>query len=222
MKIISNFRDYYDGAAFYSDDVQYIRKEKVISLKLPEPVKKTFDKGYYYNHHLSTFKWVSAVGFCGEWFIHFTVDNGCGEVQREFFHTNVDLSCLKKIDKRYYSFDPKKVIDVFAESAETFKQHCAHFFIESESPYLNIDLNSTRYSELGSRNNQVAFRVNFNSLGKLGFQKVYDPYTAAMKIESFLSNELVRRDNPHQITDSVVLLESKGFDKKTSFRHPIK
>jgi hypothetical protein len=38
----------------------------------------------------------------------------------------------------------------------------------------------------------------------------------------FLNSVLVQREEAPQITDNTVLLEAKGFDKKTSFRHPIK
>lgn len=60
------------------------------------------------------------------------------------------------------------------------------------------------------------------SLKDLGFQRLYDPYTAHQKIYQFLSGVLGNREKETIDISDKDKITQHGFDSKVSFRHPTK
>lgn len=59
--------------------------------------------------------------------------------------------------------------------------------------------------------------TNHPRLLDMGFQKVFDAYTAAQELDRFLTNLAQPVEVPKPVSDNVKI-ESHGFDLKTSFR----
>lgn len=229
MKIYSKYRDYYDLGLTYGLDpyLHYVRKEltfyaKELRNRLPEHVVDRISWGerFFKGKYLVRF----VVGFCGTLYpgIEVRTDKSKEEYDSEFVYTQERLREIFPLSKAQEKEDRKYR---WLRSITTVEDNCK--FLEQKSGFdkLFIEL-STMY-----RGDYVAApvfvidsseKITVNAqLSKYEFAKVKDPFTAFQEISMYLGNQLTHVEEPIQISDKDMLVE-KGFDIKTSFRHPVK
>lgn len=108
MKLITNFKDYYDGAMYefgYSTDVIYNRLNSVHVIPNGEPLPKEFKRIDKYVNNLNV-----VIGFCGKIYHALFVKGNPGEKDYVYYpYSSKDVKVLKatydreKKNKRYYT-----------------------------------------------------------------------------------------------------------------------
>ena len=229
MRIISKFKDYYDNAICYSycdHSNIYVRNEQEY---IDNTLNITALKYYpFFNHSILTF---NILGFCGKFYLIIDYNGvyyiNINDLIDNFKPTNISLykKYLESVTyenpgyKKVQVKDklvrlPEKILNQFLEvNSNTLLQN---LFIKYGIPYFLIKLTDI----YGVKNPKLI--TNFNSLKTLKFYKVFNANQTYQELEMFFNSVLVRSESPAQILDSKVLITAKGFDVKTSFRHPIK
>jgi len=219
MRIISKFHDYYDSLQT-KDDLIYLREDKEIFTqdKFPYSLEHNI-KLVEYGGEITKLITDQIIGFCDKWYIYYPIydkhkDRRTYSIKYHICSLDDYLNNLKsKIDKRdkkfKYSYGAGKIYNVLTEIRNEYK----NIFIDYQVPYFKIIKNV--YSN-------ISILTNFDNLYDVHFQKIMDVNTTFQELEMFIGNFLTKEKDITQITDSKILLESKGFDNKTSFRHPIK
>jgi len=201
MRIISKFIDYYDKVqgVMYDDTFIYHRKyEKIASdIQAPRPI--------YVRD-------ITYIGFCGKVIpvyidsMDYTrrSDSECKELGLKKFKTG-------KYDNDYIwlTYD----IDIMTSTCRTNTRatiesigkqiESLNLFDKYNTPIYTIYFNKYR------RGSTIKIAP---TLSDYNFQIVYDPYTAYQELVMWIGNKAVM-EYPPQITDNVVLRDSKGFDK---------
>lgn len=108
MKLISNFKDYYDGAMYefgYSTDVIYNRLNSVHVIPNGEPLPKEFKRIDKYINNLNV-----VIGFCGKIYHALLVKGNPGEKDYVYYpYSSKDIKVLKAVydrekkNGRYYT-----------------------------------------------------------------------------------------------------------------------
>lgn len=222
MRIISKFKDYYDGGAAFGVDMElmYVRKTEII-----ESFKQSI---YLYDFHV--------IGFCGEIYpivnysqrgvdqkwerspkkyilygedtIKYTFDNE-QKWKRGYGHIGDADKYHKVKAQTTFGWPFKSRAELFKEISQSnrFKE----IFLEYQVPIFFYGSVDTEISD----KNQLVLNPN---LKNLAFYKVMDTIQAFQQISMFMSNVLVfdpQGDIP--TGDDIVLRDSKGFNK-FSFR----
>ena len=240
MQIISPYKDYYDNAVcnLYctgenKSQVKYIRKQKEIDYNTPREMLYAMQ-----DHPLSgigllrgkddiAYYEIQPIGFCGK--IYYPV-----KIRNQYYY-NLDtifddyiktlktkeeqdrtIKKLKEIPRSHttsYNILIQKNINYYINKLKQFESIWLNYFVEFKTPIFTFQ-------------NKVV-NCNYNIiinpiLNKLQFYKQFSATETYQEIELFFNSVLTNQENPPQITDSIILLEAKGFDKKTSFRHPTK
>lgn len=215
MRIISNFRDYYDSLMAYDSDRDIVYKRTEV-----------IQENYSYS------SWISyngidiypiGVGFCEEFYrgvqIKYRVkaypapnmiSYYCYDKSKvlELVNANNEdivrpLYTYKMNDKYHRKDTVKKINDVFdyRDMTGTFIEHnCPIFVVKATSDWKD----------------KGKLRINTN-IGKYEFQKVLDPYTAYQKLKSYVEG-MAQPLRPIPELSDEVMQEIKGFDHKYSFR----
>jgi len=187
----------------------------------------------------------SIVGFCGKFYAFYKITvpkhskeyysyhrehEYAEDVNIYFYGKDTNLLTEFFIDKickkTYHLFikrlkkKPKK-LNILNDNLITFKRKTEYYlvnitpkleplFLKYETPCFLITKDKYK--------NHYVLKTN-PTLKDIQFFKVFVPTLAYQEIEMFFNSVLVQNEEPLQITDSIVLLEAKGFDKKKSFRH---
>lgn len=239
MRIISKFKDYYDTAmchTFCNDsEAVYVRKENEIATLKKEFIPCSINT---YFRYLSSFNQippieinVTLIVFCGKIYhcirAH-QIINYYNNPNYSYYYYNItsdieeriiefyDLSKKQKSTaSKYIKLIFKSIKDQLNEIKLT-ESIINELSIIHRSPYFKFDLSNN------IRSSDRHMIINFNKLADYAFYKVFDANRTYQEIEMYFNSVLVNTENPPQITDNKVLTVAKGFDLKTSFRHPIK
>lgn len=206
MRIISKFRDYYDGAArdFSKDSLCFVRN----TIEVPET-----HCSYAYHPkdvklHPSTDKivgigrWIwsdadsnyfGVVGFCGKIYPYVRWSNGIGQ----FFYYNkkeVDDNITRRWNGNWF--------DLFNEPSNPLYDIFKRYTV----PYFHLTTSGLTICPI---------------LRQLHFYKVFGVVSAYQEIEMYLGNTLHRRDNPYiaPVPDAIKA-ESHGFNKWSFRKEP--
>lgn len=201
MKIISKFKDYYDGVAQskgIDNKIIYVRETKNLFLK---------DFKYVYNHHLTTSKYffpfrhgyrnsqefhTVIIGFCGK--LYPLIVKNISYDNNEYIYDN---NIIKELCKNHY--------DSFINM--TNDKNILELFYKHKTPVFLLYGNNDNYN----------FKINPN-LKKLEFFKIFDSSSAFQEIEMYISGVIgLNTEKPIEISDKSKI-ESHGFDYKYSFR----
>ena len=199
MKIISNFKDYYDYIInkYGVDDkiVFYINNKKILI-----PSKKTqnnffFNESYlindegkraYFENDVTSEILIKRLFlyFCGEYYL---------------------IELVKKIDKKKNSTNSTNI------SKEFKKFGFEDYFIENNIPTALI------YDSYMDENLNFGYKVELNpKLINLNFQSLFEPEQVYQNIEQYLGKIKVK--DSHFYIDNENKIKQAGFDVKTSFR----
>lgn len=231
MKIISRFRDYYDGIS-----AQYLDTEILYFRKTQWPKFTPNELKYFRTFHLNQWDlkldWMNydieekLIGFCG--MIYKVVVIATKDLKKEVLHAFYSFDEVAKfylsnhLDPDPFDLRGRKYKRFFLVESNPKRQlrEIKHFF-EVNIDYSRINgffekyqvpvfvLHSTKYPELEIETNPV--------LRHLQFQRIKDPFTAHQEIYQFVSSKLHQPENPMvQISDKDKL-HKHGFDK-FSFR----
>jgi hypothetical protein len=232
MKIISNYRDYYDGYADqFTNDYKikhYIREQKDIEISkyllqdLEENLLRTpldFRAAYMI--------------IAGNVYPFVSVYNNGTNPDSYYFDTEslMDrymkekdiLDRERKYKKIQYwqwrihpqDIDKKNMENFFNRKYPDMTKLC----IEHDTPIIYISPESGWY-----RNKNRTFRTctkNVN-LKEFGLSKLFTASDMYQIIDMFVSNVLVKDEMPMSPMSNEEKIQSHGFDKKSSFRHPVK
>lgn len=224
MRIISNFRDYYDGVQRHGQDLscQYIRKPLKSKIK-----KNLFPKlGWGWRRAETTpFQVARIIGVCGKIYpqLEFLFNDGPVQIRELCFNIDgVDKLMQRRLSKKhldqYYGVkkkrwrtDDRKVFIKWFDEIEKIKDQFINMFIENRSPIFVVDLVECVRGQ---------FIIEWNSrLEQYEFMKVIDPFTIFQEISMFMSN-LAQSQKPMPIIPNELKIETHGFDVKQSFRNP--
>ena len=233
MRIISKFRDYYDIGSSVGVDMQnvYHRVTKKIPMigKFPKSVPGS---GYENNNYMAG----AILGFCGKRYAMVSVSPHIRDVSEDrfvlFANPNNALNYVIDGIRKQMTYVNKviiqRVVDQFNEDKKAFwareaaTVHSFKRFAEETENFPDNELfhriKAPIYLALYGCTGPCKNLIVNPQLKPMGFASVVDPFTAFQEVSMFMGGVLGRQENAPQITDDVVLLESKGFDKKTSFR----
>lgn len=232
MRIISKFKDYYDGALRHSGGgdktIPLIRTNSMVKIEdlycpaftsdieiLPQSKKDYIGVSS------------GTVGFCGiEYpYIHLNYekyvgkdDNGIYDVKEYSGKYIYNLESFKKETKNYsfkyygrYTNDNEKIKEYVYNNVEKYLQR-NHTYLNDYFKKLN-----TPYFHCNAGHDQHEIEI-FPILKNLQFYRVVSIDIAYNQIEMFITNTLAPKDNPYvQPVPDEIKAESKGFDK-WSFR----
>lgn len=241
MRIISKFKDYYDIGASVGIDpaVVYNRMQSVIKADkkftdaLPFPPYDNYC--YFPDIRMSA----GVLGFCGKLYPVTTVYSNPTTIVIPAQKYNVFsdpknalnymLETIRATVPKYtIGAASRRIIDKFY-SADKRLSYCS-------AVHANYD-NLLSFGKSLSGCGSMAIHHEYKTpiflilydrkpthivinpqLKGFGFASIVDPFTAFQEVSMFVGGVLSNVEQAPQITDDVVLLESKGFDKKTSFR----
>ncbi len=210
MRIISDFKDYYDCVQRQVFDKETIYFRKTIEIGKKRRIKYytlSFDIDYGY------------VGFCGKIYMFCQV-NLQGQPPKyfysvekvhEYMEKNLDKENLERyngINTRYwkYSVPRHKVFKTFIEDKSNLEgNRLRELFIKHNCPIF-INDNSGRH-----------LVINPN-LSDYNFQTVFDAYRAFQEVFMYVGGVLSGHNKPIPTVSDVDMIEAKGFDKRYSFR----
>jgi len=246
MRIITKFKDYYDSARCFTfcegSEAVYMRKteEQEISLQ---------NKDLYWHQDYTAIKKIQLpnlkfviLGFCGKIYTIYTFKinlyelkfypyNWIADHNLHFYDKNTVLKEL--FSNKEFRIQEKKFIKVAKKypkqltiSKESliknlkeldsvvanFTPELEKWFLRYKVPVFSLYLDRNTCGE--------PWKLILNpKLENYEFYKRFVPAIAYQEIEMFFNSVLVIRENPIQITDNLVILQAKGFDKRISFRH---
>lgn len=201
MRIISDFKDYYDSVQMHGQDLSLIYKRESIK----EPCKYSVLPFYM--------KWECPfeidgyiIGFCGKLYRALEIKTILHSVKD--FDSFVEKN-QKEIDKRFkkpYNFKRfSKYVNAFFEikcNSDQEKRYLSHF---EKAPIFVI------------KDNGKQSLIEYNPrLNKYDFARVKNPFDCFQELQQYLSNIAVSIKEIPKIDDET-MIEIKGFDK-FSFR----
>lgn len=225
MKIISKFKDYYDGVGAHNQDPLplYIRHTEVIDSYWKDPIK---------NIPITNYRQEGWILFCGRVYpfyrIHFMSKwNGHSyEGGGEFFCYDVD-----SVIKVYEEHAPEKnVLDKLNnykpkgygskwDGRVDLSVHTWKKWRENNSFTIKDDIFRHYNAPVILLHHEVTTpQIVINPcLREYNFQSQVDPYTAYQEIDMFVGNNLVNQEDPNLKMTEALKVHSKGMDK-WSFR----
>lgn len=244
MKIDSDFKDYYDIGISYGIDPKcvYKRKEKELS----EEDIKTFsilpyvlrpldssrrNKNYFTlrdKKDNQVFFDKNVILFCGEIYTFLTAPYMFSKNETKYLHTYKAFQdfCneheIKESGKKYYQYyadDNMNKIQRFYEKKydkPSTSRYLEDVVMPSKDKLIEI------HRKLNTPIIDVINCVSNPCLRNFGFASQVDPYTAFQEINMFITNVFGVGEPDTIEIDEKYKIEKHGFDKKTSFRHPVK
>ena len=219
MRIISQFRDYYDVVQKEGQDqtLIYIRDKKEVEPRSYPFVNWYNFKSYWQFEDLHTKAY--TIGFCGKVysaieFSDFKFENVkiCFTLEEANKYLDDNLKSKKpKVRQRIYAEfkrffeDAKKQL----ENSNSFK----HLFEDNRSPVFIATIDGSTKWSVWKRKPKIVYNA---SLKELEFFRVVDPYQAFQEINMWMSNQAMPEKVIPEMPDSIKVF-SKGFDK-FSFR----
>lgn len=221
MRIISNFKDYYDSASSYGIDPTLIYDRKTKEISLPKNITK-IPKGEYSDKFIQTLKTISnfeseirlsrstgiyrfyVLGCSGKFYPYIQKQNE--SKNNKFFTLDETFEDMKKDRNysRYFSFWVKEKISNFFNFFNKFKNDT--IFIELKSPLILFNFK------------EELIKVNPNLIEEFPeFVKFLPPFEMFNEVSQYVGNILVSSESPDiQLTDTQKAT-NHGFDKY-SFR----
>lgn len=216
MKIVSKFKDYYDGVANYGghdDSIVYIRTTERTELiwKDVRPFQKIPN---FEIKNKGSFDYF--VIFAGRLYHGFFVLGPVLNPRRQQWETE------KRIKTWHWNdFD-------FVKSFYDLREHCSYletpfstFLSYFEKDYTDFNLKHNSPIILivdGNRRSGEEYYLEKNPcLSKISFAKAIEPFSAFQQLEGFVDTHFMRNVNLTQISNDSKI-EKHGFDLKTSFR----
>ena len=244
MRIISKFRDYYDGYADYTNGdsriKHYIRKEEEIEIS--KYLLKNFENDLLRTPFNFRAAYMIIAGKVYP-FVHVY-----RPAERQYID-DIGISIYSDPINDYY-FDSKSLIKRYLSEKEKInkmrkknktygwrfgidgmsKRDVENFFktdygdmtdlcIEFDTPIILISPEDPYYER-----KDMTYRIckkNVN-LKEYGLSKLFSAPEMYQLIDVFVSNVLVKDEMPMIHLKDVEKIQSHGFDKKSSFRHPTK
>lgn len=236
MKIVSKFKDYYDGGASYGVDTtrQYVRQTSVITLQ--------DDKWLYNLEKIIPWKWgisrfvypkLDVIGFCGKiypikdfitpWEREHYTHEWVVKKSKEFVlydediwtYTVDDHSDMKLITFAEYE-SSLKIKKYHSNEPNELKKEVEilkkHEFLQKVFYHYRVPIFCISW-----HNHFSGVRLILNpNLKEYAFYKIKDTHAAFQEIDIFVSNNLVS-DTKVQVPtgDDNVIRDSKGFNKWT-------
>lgn len=234
MRIISNFKDYYDCMQGYGYDpyIVYNRKAR------PNLIQGT---NYYTDFRHPYHGWSGInnvfeytthnIGFCGRYYLLIEVYSSSGSLVLQTYNIDgvdkfISDNTSKKEQKIYFGNTPKwekKSYPIFtrehiAERIKKFQEEVLHddrAFIRNNTPVIiNHEIKRTP-------DNEAFWITTFDGcLADVSFYKVMEPWLAYQEIGMYLAGPLCTKYKKIPEIDDKTLAEAKGFDRFSFRRDP--
>lgn len=236
MRIISKFYDYYDVTQNLGTDPDLIYHRVSVDeiwerSRNESPFSPTLTSAISSGLDYRTF----LIGFCGKIFVGVEISHQpkFGSTENHIFY-DAD-SCIDFLEKhkkdlpqprrtryyrgymvRNYYEDILFPFEFWDWQNETIRRFFDYNESEEIKEYM-IERNIVCFSCV--RHNSMKIKITINPmLCDFEFYKVRDPYTATQEISMYLGGVLGSKAAPMLEINDIDLIESKGFDKKWSFR----
>ena len=220
MRIISKFRDYYDGLMDYNKDDYlnriYVRETKDVKVNFNEI--KDLDKVGVFLGRVTKQKLLlhnDWIVIAGKVIPYVYTSKSSWETKPQY---KTDLYGFRR--KFYY--DTESIIKDYPEMnyRDFIKTVDALFSDKPDMTELCIKLDTPIFRLKYSFIEDGLATIEINSeLLQLGINTLYDAHQAYQIIDQFMSNVLVKDVMVARPLTDIEKLESKGFDKATSFRN---
>jgi len=217
VRIVSKFKDYYDGVVGYSESPLYIRDDKLVDSKkliewlkkFPKPLATNYSLGYCGSIYINSV----IIGFCGRLYPYYILD----VIDYPLNHKKYKYPCINPSDVQRIVESEFK-IKIKIQTHDYWKKYC---FNDNDFQEFTKNLNANGYdyfqefkvpifSVTGGYNDM---QVTLNpSLKDQYFQSIIDPWTAYQEIERFVGNDLVFDPLTEFKMDDKLKRDSKGFD----------
>lgn len=216
MKIISNYKDYYDGVQSYGqDDIKYIREEHIYKMRKEAATFPSLD--YKQTKEFAKIEFVNSclIGFCGKFYKAYTIrvyerkiDITLGKYELDVLYNQQELDFYNINKERLFLNREAKLFEV------ENREYLHELFFKYKTPcYVIKHLNRTR--------DQDKLIINPN-LKKYKFYKIKDAFTAYQEISMFIGGTLAVPFKPiFEISDKAKI-QSHGFDKWSFKKLPTK
>ena len=224
MRIISSYKDYYDGYSERSNTDYitkvWVREEKEIKLHKSKVVileERSKNAGHYsiYANRYGRFLVPGYLILAGKVY-PFLRNNLYGSKEVPLY--------LKEDEIKPYYYSPVKEPEKYQPFFRKHwnKKNSEEFFVEyPDMSDLCMELNTPIilfYPSYYNRDKETKIvSVNVN-LKDLDFSKILDAPSVYQVLDLFVSNILVKDEMPMSPMSDIEKVESHGFDKKTSFR----
>jgi hypothetical protein len=218
MKLISNFKDYYDSvlnSTFMDDDKLLFKRETYKSDKLISD-NNTFYASFpfvKYDEVELNIKLYSLI-FCGYLVNYILIEEKIiknQKINNKIFKNSEEYFQYLKTLKGYH---PER-LPSWKRSSSDSKKYIDEFF-KTQIPNLEeLCYKYKTYSILNLGKKQYIINP---VLKNIHFEKIKDPYTAAQDVYNYINGVLSCVCTPEVKMDNKDILVSKGFDPITSFR----
>lgn len=214
MRILSNFKDYYDGVMAMDGDRKtiYVRD----TVEVPDPIKDKlippllhgYNRSYYYTYYKDTWTYQVVVGFCGK--VYLALKQGLEDdplffSAREFFDGHNP--------GRFYR-TPRKSDYYFLNGIDKDIENYYNTKVDLSSVF---DVAPVFYFEYRWHSNKLVYMAYNPPLYKIGFQRILPPYQAYQELSMWMNN-LAVPNKPMPKIDDETMQSIKGFEHKYSFR----
>lgn len=214
MRIISNFKDYYDGHAVYdkSDFMTKVWVRKPMEIKISKYHLELFEdrKVHSYDNN-DTYRDAMFLIIAGkvipfiqkQWYSYKMGDRGW---KKKFFFTAEEA--IDDYGKKSFWYD-ENVREVFGNYPDM-----TQFCLDYNTPIIFISPSSNGYKD------ETTIRTcetNVN-LKELGISKIISAPQLYQTLDYFVSNIMVDDKSPHGVQTDIEKIEAHGFDKVKSFR----
>jgi len=207
MRIISDFKDYYDSIQAYGydpNDVLYVRKRKIIDLhdEHNSPLEhkiQNFSTEYSGNIYFPLYR--ASIAFCGKYY--------------GFFYTYGERDS-KGASTLVWFTSVEAVTDYFGkETPKTFnnKRSQEHFVTANQSTFDYLPLH-TKYNSPVLMTMDKQFIVN-PCLANTGLVKIMNAFNTYQSIDMYISNQMARQPDPIPTRTNELIRDSKGFDNQS-------
>jgi len=220
MRIISNFKDYYDGYADYSDNNTILIRNQPNEVKLEGNELNQYHKGTNFSslpyltkqgHYSKEQVYTTLFGFCGKIYnvFHFWYYTDKNLIRERYSVLLYDTALIDYIEEnnavKYFTDDTAKRIN---KQINTNKESTVlqSYFLKYRTPFFTV-------------NNKGLINLSPN-LKELLFSKIIGGGECFQEIERFYTNELAtEKQIPTFVGDNKTKILNAGFDLKTSFRN---
>jgi hypothetical protein len=227
MLIVSKFKDYYDTAiGFGGIDKSIVYNRSSVDLR-KEDFKQDIamrDWEFSLKNKQPSYVWPFIIGFCGKIYLGYKYIEGnnlyeySGEKSKYFYGEDIMIlvKFLEKINQldRYSQTNERDIRNLID------KYHGKPYdklFVRYRVPSFISTSSKGRYNLLGDKELTAVLNPR---LKDYEFMKIFDAFGAFQEIETFFGGVIGRGENPTVVISDIDRLESKGFDKKWSFRNP--
>lgn len=232
MKLISNYKDYYDGILYsmtepnnkiwerYESDIKWVHHLNLTNI---HNVNRFSFLDYDKKTKMYTYYLLEILVVCGKIFPYYKKI----QTKSKHYFVNDYFSVLHDVDT---IFDKDEVDKLLSNRNNRFMNLSYDSIINEITPLVNkvtdIELESgvlpviikfvTNSSRVNRSSKGLYYYTNVN-LSKLNFTTVMDDYTVFKEIEIYINERLNTEVSGNTMTDKEKI-QTYGFDDKTSFR----